>query len=146
MISVDVLNRQVIESSIGGRTCNVLKTTRLILKRGTLPKWAPKGIIRNAESWVLEETEMDLDPSKEGRCMKSWTRNLDHTTVMAVDEHNVFREVPGLTELSSMFKIESNLGFYILRNRIEKFGLHRVMTHIDSVSVLLPSSHAADFL
>ncbi len=109
----------------------VLRTTRLLLKRGTLPSWAPKGIIRNAESWVMEETEVDVEypaaalstaaaaaagvagrgpgdgagagaqgttgsaaagsagtksGSIAGREMRVWTRNLDHTNVMAVTE------------------------------------------------------------
>ncbi|KAI3486879.1 hypothetical protein L1887_49517 [Cichorium endivia] len=38
-------------------TIPVLCTTRLILKRGNLPKWAPSGIIKNAESWVMEQSE-----------------------------------------------------------------------------------------
>ncbi|PWN51935.1 hypothetical protein IE53DRAFT_385681 [Violaceomyces palustris] len=93
----------------------VLCTTRLILKRGTLPSWAPQGLIKNAESWVLEESEVELDPHfpsssaasssyhgqldappelamSDGRNMRVWTRNLDHTTVLAVTEGLRFRE------------------------------------------------------
>ncbi|KDN43089.1 hypothetical protein K437DRAFT_274982 [Tilletiaria anomala UBC 951] len=93
----------------------VLRTTRLILKRGTLPKWAPSGIIKNAESWVLEETEVEVDldlpaavedlsssatrsvPNRQdmrqkGREMRVWTRNLDHTNVLAVTEGVTLRE------------------------------------------------------
>lgn len=162
---------------------NVLKTTRLILKRGTLPRWAPKGLIRNAESWVLEESEVELDAHASssapaaaaaaaaaavpGRTMRSWTRNLDHTTVLAVTEQNVFSErlagastlLPHHQEqhsaeaadktqekkrrdgagtsgsaLHSNFYVESGIGFALLRSRIEKFGLNRVVTHVDSVS------------
>lgn len=78
----------------------VLRTTRLILKRGTLPAWAPRGLLKNAESWVLEESEVDLDPpaspasdeatanstDERGRSMRTWTRNLDHVTVLCVTE------------------------------------------------------------
>ncbi|UZJ53182.1 hypothetical protein CBS101457_002502 [Exobasidium rhododendri] len=135
----------------------ILRTSRLILKRGTLPKWAPRGILQNTESWVLEETEVELDPlttdkvvedrKGKGREMKSWTRNLDHTTVMAVTELNTFRErlhrsnVPSSSKersgtatvgLRSRFEVTSSVSLGLLRTRIEKFGLNRVLTHIDS--------------
>ena len=47
-----------LEDSAAIRTIPVLCTTRLILKRGNLPKWAPSGIMKNAESWVMEESEV----------------------------------------------------------------------------------------
>jgi len=54
----------------------------LILKRGILPKWAPKGIISRAESWVIEES--DVDPH--GKVVKCVTKNLDHVKVLQVIE------------------------------------------------------------
>lgn len=185
VLSVDVLSREVISLRTGPRrddastsssswysrdrrdreeeVKNVLRTSRLILKRGTLPKWAPAGILRNTESWVLEESEVDLDG--ECRQMRCWTRNLDHTTVMAVTERNIFKEqsskvsprqtggnrsaadvkgkgteareepcVPFTTALESTYDVESQIGFILLRNRIEKFGYNRVLSHIESVS------------
>lgn len=160
VLSVDVLSREVVSRPIGGGKAgeeqqqqHVLKTTRLILKRGTLPKWAPRGVIRNAESWVLEESEVDLDLLSPavveqqrgvGREMKSWTRNLDHTTVMAVTERNIFRERWDQTSQSSFVGLKSKsdvtsgVAFGLLRSRIEKFGLNRVVTHVDSVSGATP--------
>lgn len=160
--SVDVLFRQIIKRPIGrgatssaleedeerGQYQHVLKTTRLIFKTGTLPKWAPKSIIKNAESWVLEESEVDLDALEEnvvekrggvGREMRSWTRNLDHANTMAVTESNVFRESfhggeQRPVSLNSVYDVTSEVNLRFLRNRIEKFGLNRVVTHIDSVS------------
>lgn len=187
VLSVDVLSRDIVrrplapsdgderapegEGREGGpsqRWRHVLKTTRLILKRGTLPKWAPRGIIKNAESWVLEETEMDLDidppsqheerqvasssgPGAEGfaREFKVWTRNLDHTHVMAVTERTTFREhlnglgaaalkgeganSGGFSSYRSCFDITSDIAFF--HNRIERFGLNRVVTHADTSRV-----------
>lgn len=60
-----------------------LVTTRLILKKGSLPRWAPQGIIKKAESWVIEETEVD----PEGRTVRCATRNLDHVKALRVEEH-----------------------------------------------------------
>ena len=67
-----------------------LLTTRLILKRGSLPRWAPKGIISRAETWVIEETEVD-PIAKTVSCR---TRNLDHVKVMQVEESTFFRQTP----------------------------------------------------
>lgn len=173
-------------------TIPVLCTTRLILKRGNLPKWAPSGLMKNAESFVMEESEVELDlfpprskPAADrdeaqgpattegatspassirslkgrtmnGRAMRSWTRNLDHTTVLAVTEGLVFKErfgfmLPDQTESSkgsaarsqrplwrsycktlTTAQIESQVSFGMLRRRIEKFGLARFVAHKDT--------------
>ena len=81
VISCDVISRQV---TSGG----TLLTTRLILKRGALPKWAPKGIMARAESWVVEESEVD----PYGKVVRCRTRNLDHVKVMQVQEFVELRE------------------------------------------------------
>ena len=65
-----------------------LLTTRLILKKGSLPKWAPRGIISRAESWILEESE--VDPA--GRVVRCKTRNLDHVKVMRIEEITTLRQ------------------------------------------------------
>ncbi|PWN35009.1 uncharacterized protein FA14DRAFT_114139, partial [Meira miltonrushii] len=144
VVSVDVLARQIISRPRIRQT--------LILKKGTLPKWAPSGILRNAESWVLEESEVELDSpfsasdqrtDGEGRKMKCWTRNLDHTTVMAVTENLTFTEqLPAsidkedapisTSRLDSTHDVESSMGFTLLQSRIEKFGYQRVRTHVDT--------------
>lgn len=65
-----------------------LRTTRLILKRGALPRWAPRGIVSRAESWIVEESEVD----PHGKTVRCTTRNLDHVKVMKVEEWVEFRE------------------------------------------------------
>lgn len=82
VISCDVISRSTTASG-------TLSTTRLILKRGALPKWAPKGIMSRAESWVIEESE--VDPF--GRVVRCETKNLDHVKVMQVEESTELREV-----------------------------------------------------
>jgi hypothetical protein len=64
-----------------------LLTTRLILKRGALPRWA-QGIVTRGESWVIEESE--VDPF--GKIVRCRTRNLDHVKVMQVEESTLFKE------------------------------------------------------
>jgi hypothetical protein len=60
-----------------------VRTTRLILKRGALPRWAPRGMVQRAESWILEESEVDAF----GRTVECSTRNLDHVKIMQASEH-----------------------------------------------------------
>lgn len=75
VLSCDVISRTHTASGS-------LLTTRLILKKGSIPKWAPKGIVSRAESWILEESEVD----PEGKIVRCKTRNLDHVKVMRVEE------------------------------------------------------------
>ncbi|KAJ9478396.1 Protein UPS1, mitochondrial [Pseudozyma hubeiensis] len=187
-VTLDDLDRQAAQ----GDVIPVLCTTRLILKRGNLPKWAPSGLMKNAESYVMEESEVELDllpprsktnpiqgansawaPSGQvlspeveaaglkgrtmnGRAMRSWTRNLDHTTVLAVTEGLVFKERFGFMlplqtdspksggsatqqplwrsycKTLTTAQIESQVSFGMLRRRIEKFGLARFVAHKDT--------------
>jgi hypothetical protein len=80
VVSCDVIDRTALPSG-------ALRTTRLILKRGALPRWAPKGIMQKAESWILEESEVDAV----GRTVSCRTRNLDHVKVMQVREEITLR-------------------------------------------------------
>ena len=83
VLSCDVISR--VQTPSGS-----LLTTRLILKKGALPRWAPRGIISRTETWVLEETE--VDPF--AKTVKCRTRNLDHVKVMQVEESILFHQTP----------------------------------------------------
>lgn len=81
VISCDVVDRRQTDSGS-------LLTTRLILKRGTLPRWAPQGIVSRTESWVIEESE--VDPF--GKVVRCRTKNLDHVKVMQIEETQLFQQ------------------------------------------------------
>lgn len=139
VLYVDVLERRIEErtytvpgEAVGVRP--VLCTSRLILKKGSLPSWAPKNIVQNSTSWVLEESEVDLtahDPARP-RVMSVWTRNLDHTSVLAVTEGLKFSEENAKTQLDLVADVRSDISFGLLRRRIEKFGKKRYLSHMDS--------------
>jgi len=82
VISCDVISRHFTPSGS-------LLTTRLILKKATLPRWAPKGIVSRSESWILEESEVD----PHGKVVRCLTRNLEHVKAMQVHETQTFRQV-----------------------------------------------------
>ena len=97
VISSDVISRTISPDA------RIIKTTRLVLKRGKMPQWAPPVIARIGTSWVLEETELDLEDcepsgSPEGAVkmkeMRTRSRNLDHKSVMEVFEWQTFRSLP----------------------------------------------------
>jgi len=83
ILSCDVISRDMTPSG-------TLLTTRLILKRGALPKWAPEGIVSRSESWVMEESEVD----PWGRTIRCTTRNVEFTKVLQVEETVLFHQSP----------------------------------------------------
>ncbi|GAA5864698.1 hypothetical protein JCM3774_006046 [Rhodotorula dairenensis] len=54
-----ILSSDVISRSFHPDT-NVLRTTRLVLKRGKVPRWAPRVIQKIDTTWVLEESEIEM--------------------------------------------------------------------------------------
>jgi hypothetical protein len=80
VVSCDVISRTTTPAG-------TLLTTRLILKRGALPRWAPRGMISKAESWILEESEVD----PVGQVVSCKTRNLDHVKIMSAREEITLR-------------------------------------------------------
>lgn len=79
IVTVDTVSRKIDPFT------GLLVSERLILKKGAssaLPGWFPKSILGKTESWIYERSA--LDPMS-GR-MEVLTRNLDHRTVMDVQE------------------------------------------------------------
>lgn len=115
ILSVDVVDRTI------DKVTGILRTTRLIVKRGKLPKWGQK-LIKTPVSYIIEETEVD----PRSRVMISRTRNLDHTRVMQVEETQIFRanNNDAITSARTEARIRSNFGWG-LSQRIEKYGITR---------------------
>ncbi|KAH9835840.1 MSF1-domain-containing protein [Rhodofomes roseus] len=119
ILSCDVISRTFNPSG-------TLSTTRLILKSGALPRWAPKGIVSRAESWVIEESE--VDPA--GRVVRCMTRNLDHVKVLHVEERIVFQAVDdGKTQQTTEARFVSNFGWGLTK-KIETHGLTKFKANI----------------
>jgi len=119
VISCDVISRTHTPQG-------TLLTTRLILKKGSLPKWAPKGIINRVESWILEESE--VDPL--GRVVRCKTRNLDHVKVMRVEEITTLRQAEaGKTLQTNEARIVSRFGWGLAKT-IENHGLAKFKANL----------------
>ncbi|KNZ45967.1 hypothetical protein VP01_765g4 [Puccinia sorghi] len=115
VITADTLERRWDAES------GVLRSIRLVLKRGTLPSWAPRGILEKSETWVLEESTINV---LEGTMTLS-NRNLDHRRVMEVIEKTSIRALGEVTEASTYVQVTSSWGFYAIRRRIEQYGISR---------------------
>jgi len=130
VLSCDVISRNVTPEG-------ALQTKRLILKRGAVPKWFPRGIVSRAESWVVEESE--VDPF--GRVVNCTTRNLDHVKVMQVVESTELRSLPdGNTMQTTQARFVSGFGWGLTK-RIESHGLNKFKANVqrsrEGVSLVL---------
>jgi len=130
VISCDVISRDQTPSGS-------LVTTRLILKKGAMPRWFPKGIVSRAESWVIEESE--VDPF--GKTVRCVTKNLDHVKVMQVEESVRFAQnAEGKTLQHTEARIVSGFGWGLTK-RIENHGLTRFKANLqrsrEGVSLIL---------
>lgn len=119
VVSCDVISRTQTPSGS-------LLTTRLILKRGVLPRWAPQGVISRAESWIIEESE--VDPI--GKTVQSRTKNLDHVKVLQVEEWVMFRQTSdGKTLQDTEARIRSRFGWGLTK-KIESHGMSRFKANV----------------
>lgn len=56
-----------------------------------MPRWAPGAIAKIGTSWVLEESELDMEV-EEGKNLRTRSRNIDHKSVLEVSEWQTFTE------------------------------------------------------
>lgn len=86
-----------------------------------MPRWFPKGIVSRAESWVIEESEVD----PYGKVVRCVTKNLDHVKVMQVEESICFAQnAEGKTLQHTEARIVSRFGWGLTK-KIESHGLSR---------------------
>lgn len=110
VLSIDTLARYVDKDG-------KLVSTRLIKKMGKLPKWVMPLLGKITESWIIENSIVDV---KSG-VMLTYTRNLDHTKIIKVEEYTKFERDGDSTQVESMVKFSSGFGIGI-KNRIESWS------------------------
>ncbi|CAO3634693.1 unnamed protein product [Cunninghamella echinulata] len=112
VLAVDVSNRYVDERG-------VLKTTRLVLKKGKAPKWFPQTFLKNSEAFVIEESEVD----PKSKTMVTRTKNLNHVRIMQIEETQTFTSSANgeNTSCKTEARIISKFGWG-MTNKIEGFG------------------------
>ncbi|KAJ1922715.1 hypothetical protein IWQ60_006337 [Tieghemiomyces parasiticus] len=82
-----VLASDVIDRYVDPDT-GVLHTTRLILKRGNVPKWA-RTFMSNNEAYILEQSRVD----PRDRTMVCTSKNISHKRVMVIEETQTFTPI-----------------------------------------------------
>ncbi|GAB5591217.1 hypothetical protein Unana1_06117 [Umbelopsis nana] len=113
VVCADVIDRSINEDG-------VLTTTRLVLKKGKLPKWFPKHFVKNSEAYVIEESLVDPKSMR----MVTRTRNLTHVRIMQVEETQTITPHPvnaDMTSVKTEARIISKFGWG-MASRIELFG------------------------
>ncbi|KAG0252972.1 hypothetical protein BG011_006624 [Mortierella polycephala] len=118
VVGCDVIDRQVDPET------GVLRTTRVILKQGVLPRWG-RGMIKNPDAYIIEESEVD----PKTQTMVTRTKNLNHVRVMQVEETQTFTvhpENPKWTQVKTEARIISELRWG-LTGRVESFGINKFM-------------------
>ncbi|KAM9793084.1 PRELI domain-containing protein 1, mitochondrial-like [Neosynchiropus ocellatus] len=117
VLTEDVVYREVTAD-------NRLLSRRLLMKTNRLPRWAerffPSGMSRSV--YIIEDSIVD----PVNRSLTIYTWNLNHTTLMSVEERCVFRDAedqPATTRLTREAWISS--GIYGFSRPIQEFGLAR---------------------
>jgi len=119
VISCDVVDRTITQAG-------TLVTTRLILKKGSLPRWAPEGIIPRSEAWVIEESEVD----PYGQVLRCSSRNLEHVKILSARESVLLKPGhDGQTLQRTDVSIVSGFGWGLTK-RIEQYGLQKFKSNI----------------
>ncbi|SCU92466.1 LANO_0E01002g1_1 [Lachancea nothofagi CBS 11611] len=112
VLSIDTLSRKI---SPAGELC----TTRLIKKTGRLPQWVKPFLGKISDSWIIEKSEVDIK-NKE---LRTYTRNLDHTRIIQVEEFTTYRYNAQSGETDASSKVKFSSGFNVgVRNRIERWS------------------------
>lgn len=112
VLSIDTLSRETDSDGL-------LHTTRLIKKTGKLPRWSKTLLGKITDSWIIEHSI--VDPSK--MMMKTFTKNLDHTGIMQVEEYTTYQSARDSqkTLVTSQVKFSSGFGVGI-KNKIEEWS------------------------
>lgn len=117
VLTEDVVYREVTED-------HRLLSRRLLMKTNRLPRWAehffPSGMSRSV--YIVEDSIVD----PVNRSLTTYTWNLNHTTLMSVEERCVFQdseEQPDTTLLKREAWISSSI--YGFSRPIQEFGLAR---------------------
>ncbi|XP_069571514.1 PRELI domain-containing protein 1, mitochondrial-like [Brachyistius frenatus] len=105
-----------------------LLSRRLLMKTNRLPRWAesifPAGMSRSV--YIIEDSIVD----PVNRKLTTYTWNLNHTTLMSVEERCVFQdsvEQPATTQLKRQAWISSSI--YGFSKPIQEFGLARLKSN-----------------
>ena len=114
ILSIDVLHTEFTNSENDNNKNNTLKITRIIKKSGKLPQWIKPFLGKINQSVIMEV----LYVNKDRQVLESYTRNLDHTKIIQVEEYTEYKYNPGRESIEVESKVKFTSGFNAYRNRL----------------------------
>lgn len=124
VISVDTIENTVADDG-------KLHITRLIRKSGSLPSWIKPFLKNISGSWIIEKAIVD----PKSQTMETWTKNMDHTRIIVVEELNKYMWDDKLKQTVVDSKVKFRSGFKKLygmgiKDRIENWSHNRFAENI----------------
>ncbi|PVH16575.1 uncharacterized protein CXQ87_004870 [Candidozyma duobushaemuli] len=110
--SSDTLEQYVDDSGM-------LRTTKLVVKRGSLPLFIQPFLGSSLDSWILEKSVID----PRSGIMSAYCSNVDHRKFIKVEEYLHYTSEGTRTHIESKVKLSSN--FAGMKERIELWGHRR---------------------
>lgn len=110
--SSDTLEQYVDDSGM-------LRTTKLVVKRGLLPLFIQPFLGSSLDSWILEKSVID----PRSGIMSAYCSNVDHRKFIKVEEYLHYTSEGTRTHIESKVKLSSN--FAGMKERIELWGHRR---------------------
>lgn len=123
ILSIDVLNTEFVnntrsnfdnnsdfnsvQSKTGCRDNNILKITRIIKKSGKLPQWIKPFLGKINQSMIMEV----LYVNKDNQTLQSYTKNLDHTKIIQVEEFTTYQYNTSSNSMDVSSKVKFTSGF-----------------------------------
>ncbi len=124
VLSVDTIDREIKDGK--------LHTTRLIKKVGKLPRWVKPFLRGINDSWIVEKTI--IDPKSQN--LQSYTRNLDHTKIIRVEEYTTYQYDSNLDKTNVVYNVKFSSGFKnVVRDRIEAYSHSKFQENIKNTTM-----------
>ncbi|QLG71421.1 hypothetical protein HG535_0B04630 [Zygotorulaspora mrakii] len=112
VLSIDTLSRDLGDDG-------KLRTTRLIKKSGKLPRWVKPFLSAVSDSWIIEISIVDPETMH----MQTYTKNLDHTKIIQVEEYTTYMADKQLGNTIVKSDVKFSSGFQMgVKNKIEHWS------------------------
>lgn len=103
-----------------------LLVTRLIAKTGRLPKFITYLVGEVNRLWIVEKVQIDPNGF-----MQTYTRNLDHTRVLVIEELTTYRaNASGATDVKLSVRVTCGFNRFGIRERLEKWTLSTMTANL----------------
>ncbi|AJP40346.1 AHL_G0037030.mRNA.1.CDS.1 [Saccharomyces cerevisiae] len=112
VLSIDTISRKVDQEGN-------LRTTRLLKKSGKLPTWVKPFLRGITETWIIEVSVVNPGNST----MKTYTRNLDHTGIMKVEEYTTYQFDNATSSTIAESRVKFSSGFNMgIKSKVEDWS------------------------